>query len=682
MPAGLQPETKPDTPPVSLEAQGRSLAEDHRRRAQVTPGVRTGLFGLGQSSTSQAVLLSARLPRFTSILKEAAGRLQAQTSKAGQLSPAAEWLLDNYYIAAQALREVQQDLPPPYERQLPRLQAGHPRIYELSAEIIQTENALLDLGRVQRFVEAYQEVLSLTMGELWALPTMLRMGLLECLLTAVARLTELAGEAITEIAPVIKFPGQLDDQLIVENSIRSLRALAVYDWKRFFETLSLVNVTLRQDPAGMYTGMDFETRDLYRKAVEEIANYGQVDELVVARSAVSLARAEVDQLSPQPAPASQEPPETDGHTDLEDQPDGWDGFRSQLSAHIGYYLLGQGRPALEQVAGYTPKGWQRLKRLTRSHPAPLYLGSIASLSLGLMSIPLAFAAVVWAPVAGPLLVFVLTLIPALTIAVDLVNWAVTQVVKPQGLPSMDFSGGLPEQCTTLVVIPALLSGPEEVDSLVGQLEQHYLRNPAPGLFFALLTDYMDAPAKNQPNDVDLVERARRGIRSLNEKYLMTGSGRLSERRFALLHRERRWNPSENVWMGWERKRGKLHELNCVILAARGVSLGGCSLNSGSSFPIREGDLSFIPLVRYIITLDADTILPRNAAQELISVLAHPLNRARLEPVGANRCGEEVVSGYTILQPLTDINPRSGGVFILHPHLLWGYRSRSIHTGSI
>ena len=340
MPEGLQPETKPGNPPVNLEAQGRSLAEDHRRRAQVSPGVRTGSSVLGQSSTSPAVLLSARLPRFTSILEEATSRLQAQTSKAGQLSPAAEWLLDNYYIAAQALREVQQDLPPHYERQLPRLQAGHPRIYELSAEIIQTESALLDLGHVQRFVESYEEVLSLTMGELWALPTMLRIGLLECLLAAIARLTGLAAEADSEITPFLTSPGQLDDQLIVENSIRSLRSLAVYDWKRFFEILSLVDVSLRQDPAGLYTGMDFETRDLYRKAVEEIANDRQVDELVVARSAVSLARAGIDQLSPQPAPVLQEPPDAGGYKDLGDQPDGWDGFRSQLER--AYRILSPG----------------------------------------------------------------------------------------------------------------------------------------------------------------------------------------------------------------------------------------------------------------------------------------------------------------------------------------------------
>ena len=592
MPAGLPPETQPDNPPVDLEAQGRWLAEDHRRHAQVSPGVRTGSSGVGHSSPGPAVLLSARLPRFTSILKEAAGRLQAQTSKAGQLSPAAEWLLDNYYIAAQALREVQQDLPPHYERQLPRLQAGRPRIYDLSAEIIQTENALLDLGRVQRFVEAYQEVLPLTMGELWALPTMLRLGILECLLAAVARLTELAGEAITEIAPILKSPGQLDDQLMVENSIRSLRALAVYDWKRFFETLSLVDVTLRQDPARLYAGMDFETRDRYRKAVEEIANSGQGDELAVARSAVSLARAGVDQLTPHPAPASQESPDPDGHKDLKDQPDGWDGFRSQPGAHIGYYLLGQGRPALEQAAGYTPKGWQRLERFIRSHPTPLYLGSIACLSLGLMIIPLVFAAMVGAPAAGLLLVFILALVPALTIAVDLVNWAVTQVVKPEGLPRMDFSQGLPEECATMVVIPALLSGPDEVDSLVGQLEQHYLRNPDPGLFFALVTDYMDAPTENQPGDADLVERARQGIRGLNEKYRRAGPGRFTEGRFALLHRERRWNPSEGVWMGWERKRGKLHELNRLILAAQGVSLGDRSLDTDVLIPNPRGGSIF------------------------------------------------------------------------------------------
>ncbi len=253
-------------------------------------------------------------------------------------------MLDNYHIAAQALREVQQDLPPYFERQLPRLPTGRLRIYTLSAQIIQTENALLDLGHVQRFVEVYQEVLPLTMGELWALPTMLRLGILECLLSAVSRLTQIAGEVITEIAPAIKPPAQLDDQLLVENSILSLRALAVHDWKSFFETLSLVDVALRQDPARLYAGMDFETRDHYRKVVEEIANSGQDDELAVALCAVSLARAAAVQLTPHPVTASQALPDPSGQEDLKTQPEGWDGFRSQPERAYRILSPGPGTP--------------------------------------------------------------------------------------------------------------------------------------------------------------------------------------------------------------------------------------------------------------------------------------------------------------------------------------------------
>ncbi len=655
MPAGYPPETQPEIPPIDLDAHGRWLAEDHRRHAMDIPGAHTGPSGVAHSLPGSRALLSARLPHFSSILKEAAGRLQAQTSQAGQLSTAAEWMLDNYHIASQTLREVQLDLPPHYERQLPRLQTGRPRIYDLSTKIIQTENVLLDLRRVQRFVQAYQEVLPLTMGELWALPTMLRLGILECLLAAVARLTELAEEAIPDIAPILKSPGQPDDQLIVENSIRSLRTLAVYDWKRFFESLSLVDIALRQDPASLYAGMDFETRDRYRKAVEEIANSGQSDELAVAQHAVTLARAGLDPFPPQPSP------NPDGHKGLAGPPDGWDGFCSQPEAHIGYYLLGRGRPALERAAGYTPQGRQRVERFIRAHPAPLYLGSIAILTLGLILIPLALAVITRTPWAVLLLIVVVSWVPALTIAVELVNWVVTQVVKPEALPRMDFSLGIPEECAAVVVIPAMLSAVAEVNSLVAQLEQHYLRNPDSGLFFALVTDYLDAPEENQPSDAGLVERAQWGIRGLNEKYKQARLGHFPEGCFALLHRERRWNPSEGVWMGWERKRGKLHELNRVILAAREVSSGDRSLDSISSFPIHEGDLSFLRHVRYVITLDADTILPRDAARELIAVLAHPLNRARLNPVGVGKCGAEVVSGYTILQPRTDINPTSSGV---------------------
>ena len=652
MPLGTPSETTPDNLPVDLEAKARWLAEDHNSRAQLSNKLQNSASGKAHSAPGSIVLLSASLPRLNSILKEASARFQAQTSSAGQLSLAAEWLLDNYYIAAQALREVKQDLPSDFERQLPRLQAGPVRVYDISVQIIQTENALIDLERVQRFVKAYQEVLPLTMGELWALPTMLRLGILESLLTAVTRLTNLDKDAIDkenlELTSNHMSPVQLDDQRIVESAIRSLRTLAVYDWNCFFEALSLVEITLRQDPTKLYSGMEFETRDRYRKVVEEIANSGQEDELSVAQTAVSMARSAADQYNPNP----------DGSDNLQDHSEGWDGFSSQLEAHIGYYLLGQGRPALEETAGYTPHGWQRLERFIRRQPTPFYLGTITCLTLVLIMIALVFSNLLGASTAALLWIFILGIIPAITLTVDLVNWAVTQILKPQDLPHMDFSRGLPEECASIVVIPAMLTEPDEVNSLVAQLEQHYLRNPDPLLFFVLLTDFTDSPTESQPTHSDLVGRARQGIFKLNKKYPWTEPGRINAGRFAFLHRERRWNASEGVWMGWERKRGKLHELNRLIQEARTVSLNNHSMDIASSFPIHEGDLSFLQRVRYVITLDADTLLPRDAARELIAVLAHPLSRARLKPAAAGQCGEEVVSGYTILQPRVDINPLS------------------------
>jgi cyclic beta-1,2-glucan synthetase len=657
-----QTRNQPDTPPGKLEAQSRLLAEKHRDQAQIPQNDRPGFSQVDFHSPDSAKLLSARIPRFTTILKEAAGRLQAQTKEVGQHSLAAEWLLDNYYIIVQVLRQVQQDLPPHYERELPRLQTGQPRVYDLSSEIIQNENAPLDLDRVQRFVRTYQEVLPLTMGELWAMPTMLRLGVLEALMASVARLTDLDGEAIAEPVPISKSSGIIDNPLIVEHSIRSLRSLDIFDWKHFFESLSLVEMTLLKDPARLYSGMDFATRDRYRKAVETLSKFSLSNELAVAQHTINLAAAGLEQQTLKPKPESKESPDQESGINLAGQPDGWDGFLSQPEAHIGYYLLGQGRPALEQAVGHKPQGRLRLERFIHANPTTLYLGLIASLSVGLMAIPLVFAALRSIPVTEFLLILVLSLVPTLTIAVELANWLVTQIVKPESLPQMDFSGGIPEACRTLVVIPAMLSALDEIDSLVGQLEQHYLRNPDPGLGFALLTDFTDSPTENQPADYDLVEQARQGIRRLNNKYPRAAGDHLAGR-FILLQRERRWNPSEGVWMGWERKRGKLLELNRQILAAQNISLGNHSQENEASFPIREGDLSVLRRVRYVITLDSDTILPRDAAGELIAVLAHPLNRARLKPGKAGVCGEEVISGYTILQPRTEINPSSSSASV-------------------
>jgi cyclic beta-1,2-glucan synthetase len=647
-----------------IDILGHKLAEGHRQNVLLPPAP-SAPHKPGEDSlhtpSGKSTPISSRINQYIALLEVAINRLRSQTSQSSQVSSAAEWLLDNYYVAVQALREVRQDLPIGFERRLPLLSSGRIRTYDIACEIIRSENISLDLDRVRRLLLAYQEVLPLSTGELWSIPTMLRLSILECLLYASVKLTELPAnlsESLVQnwdISQTAYKDIQIDDQQVVENSIRSLRTIAVHDWKHFFESTSLVEATLAQDPAGIYSGMDFETRDHYRKVLEEIALTSHRDELEVARLVLASAQRTSADNHSDAVPA---------HPKNTDREPGWDSFQSPIETHVGYYLLGRGRPELEKVVGYRLRGGEKLLRLIRAHPTPAYLGAIGSLGLGLV-----YAIVLYVLKAGeinlygaiPLLVLfsILALILSLTVAVNIINWGVTQIIHPSALPLMDFSRGVPEECATMVVIPAILSGSEEVDSLLEQLEQHFLRNPDGRFYFALLTDFVDAADQHLPGDDELIRLARQGIKRLNKKYSPREAGAVSQYDgshdfFFLMHRERQWNSSEGVWMGWERKRGKLHELNRLIMATQD-GLSGVE----KYYPIREGNFAFLKYIRYVITLDADTILPRDAAQELVATLAHPLNRAVFAPrMEGRQLSERVEAGYTILQPRTDINPLS------------------------
>ncbi|HJS28624.1 MAG TPA: hypothetical protein VJ768_03315, partial [Anaerolineales bacterium] len=563
-------------------------------------------------------------------------------------------MLDNHYLIQQALRQIEEDLPSDFYRELPKLIGGpldgFPRIYALAREVILIEKAHLDMDRVQRFIHAYQTVTVLTMGELWALPIMLRLGTLQSLDLATARITGLESEEDRHKLPKIDFSGLLKDDEVVANCIISLRLLSATNWKETFESLSVVESILRRDPAGYYSGMNFETRDQYRKVVEDLAFQTGKEEQVLAREAVRLAQDALDQMPADPGWSSDRVdgfhPPVDGFARLIPGPDGpaadpdikeWPGFGIPAEAHTGHYLLGKGRATLEASIGYNPVWYRRAGRWAMSHPTAVYLGSITGLTLLLLSLLVGFS--LYAGGEGWQLVLsaFLGLIPALTVAIKLVNWVLTKALKPRVLPKMDFSDSLPDDCLSLVVIPALLTSPDEVRSLLQQIELHYLRNLSPSLYFALLTDYADALQQHVPEDEELLKQASEGVDQLNAKY-PRGSGNP----FLLLHRERRWNPAEGLWIGWERKRGKLHELNLLILG-----------KAQTSYATKIGDLSVLPDVKYVITLDADTILPNEGAARLIATLAHPLNRAVFD-----LREEKVVAGYTILQPRTEINPSS------------------------
>jgi len=547
-----------------------------------------------------------RLSEYEAALREARRYFLRMVESEQVIPEAGEWLLDNFYVIQQAARQVRENLPAGYYRRLPVWETeegqGEPRVYDLACSLLERTDALLDIERIERFIHAYQETKTLTMGELWAWPTILRLAVLELLARSSRRLTEGLAEAERASAPP---PDDAPLEAVVARCVRSLHVIETEDWKAFFEEASRVEGVLREDPAGVYAGMDFETRDAYRQVVEKLARSSDRDEESVAREALRLA----------------------------EEAEGNDGLRR--AAHIGFYLLGRGRRQLETRLDYRPAWRARPRRWLLERPLPIYLGAIGLLTLLILAGVGAYAHAAGGTPVGWIGALVLGLAPALAAAVNLVNALVTRVVPPRTLPKLDLSEGVPAEQTTMVVIPSMLTSADEVESLLDQLEQHYLSNVDPHLHFALLTDWADAPEEHMPGDGELVEQAKEGIRALNGKYRREGAGP-----FYLFHRRRRWNPGESSWMGWERKRGKLVEFNRLLLD-RGET----------SYTVQMGDLEILPEIRYVITLDADTVLPRDSARRLIATLAHPLNRPVFAPDG-----KTVTAGYTVLQPRVEVKP--------------------------
>ncbi|UCH54326.1 MAG: DUF3131 domain-containing protein, partial [Pseudomonadota bacterium] len=615
----------------------------------------------------------------------AAYDLVSNAATQGQrVAPAEAWLLDNYYLIEQQITLARRHLPRGYSRQLPRLadgpSAGYPRIYDLALELISHMDGRVDSDNATQFVVAYQSAEPLKLGELWAFPIMLQLALLENLRrvalqiahrreerdAAIAWADRMLATAETEpkqliqllarfanadvplTAPFVEeFYARLQsqgpamafvqtwfeqklieqgvtatqlsaaagrtaaaNQISIANSIGSLRFIGAMDWKKYVESLSVVEQALRGDPAGMHASQDFATRDRYRHVIEDVARASACNELAVARAAVALAQATA---------------ERQGATDRR--------------AHVGYYLIDRGRPSLERAVGCRLPWTWRVGRTARHFRLALYVGPIVLLTLlataAVLSVFDKFALDDWRywffAITG------MTGVSAL--AVPLVNLMVMLLLPPRALPRMDFSQGIPPAHRTMVVVPTMLGRPSEIDDLVEALEIRYLGNRDPNLFFALLTDFRDAPGQTQPEDDALIAHARAAVQALNETY--------REDRpciFYLFHRPRVWNPVDRVWMGYERKRGKLEQFNARLR-------GGAQ----SAFSQVVGDEALLKSIRYVITLDTDTQLPRDVARTLIGNIAHPLNRPVYD-AGRGR----IVDGYAILQPRVSISLTSAG----------------------
>src|SRR6185503_612675 len=303
----------------------------------------------------------------------------------------------------------------------------------------------------------------------------------------------------------------------------------------------------------------------------------------------------------------------------------------------GWHLIGRGRPDFETDVAYHPKFTARARRFVFFHATTVYLGAIGLLTLGLVAAAAAYVRGYGGTLAAALWTAALMLLPASELAIAAVQRLAAHLVPPRRLPRLDFLNGIPQEARTMVVIPTLLTSADGVAQLLEHLEVVALGNTDPFIHFALLTDFADAPEKEMPGDAELLETTRAGIAELNRR---RGEGRGDL--FHLFHRVRQWNPGEGAWIGWERKRGKLEEFNHLLRGA-----------ADTSFAVTVGDLSLLPAVRYCITLDSDTRLPRDAAKKLIGIIAHPLNRPHFDP----RCGR-VTAGYGILQPRVSVTMAS------------------------
>jgi cyclic beta-1,2-glucan synthetase len=540
--------------------------------------------------------------RLAAALEQARERLASGTQDKKALQKPAEWFLDNYHLVRRVARQVAQELPRGFVGHLPRLSTGPgkglPRVYWLSTELVAKTGLAFDRAMLGRFVRAYQETSTLSIAELWAFPMILRIAVLTNLVQSLSGLGVIAEDA----SPVGPGHVVVDPATGVERAIRALRLFAELDWKVFFEQTSRVEAMLRADPAGIYAQMDFATCDLYRKTIEELAWVTRIPEEDVAARALALASRAV--------------------------PD-------ERRGHVGYYLVDVGRSVLEQELGYGPKGLERVRRMALGRPTLAYLGTLSLVTAALVVLPEWYAVRSGAGLLPRLAVLVLTLGAAAVVAVAIVQWAFAKLLRPHLLSKLDFEKGLPEDARTLVVVPTLLGTRDDIARMAQRLELHYLSNPDPQLRFALLTD--DADALEPPASEDLLDRACEEIASLNAKHGEDGTGP-----FHLLHRQPRWNASEECFMGWERKRGKLEELNRLL---RGDKRG--------SYVRHEGAPEGLERIRFVITLDSDTELPMGSARRLIGVLAHPLNRATFD----EKTGR-VASGYTIVQPRVQTSPAS------------------------
>jgi len=667
------------------------MEEFSQKYAGTPPPLRSALFSAEQMYTHGKIIagthvlragkyrkqhLLNRLADNESVLLQVRTMLSEAVREKRRITPAAEWLLDNYYLIEEHIKTARKHLPRGYSSELPRLKNGQsanlPRVYDIALELVSHGDGWVDPQTLTKFIESYQVVSVLKLGELWAIPIMLRLMLIENLRRVASSIaTDMIGQdlagywadqilEITEtdpkkliltVADMARSNPPMTSAFVAELSRRlqgqspALRLPLTWIEQQLSETGLTVNQLVQsetQHQAANQVSMSNTIGSLrflgtmdWHEFVESLSmvdnalredpagfyskmdfatrdRYRHVIEKTSKNSRYNISEVEVARVAVRLARSGS----------------GVDGTGNR-KAHVGYYLIDKGFSMLTRRVKIRPAPGAAVKKAGTRFNLFIFTGSImllaALITLGIFTKFFTGGISGWMSGLFAFLSFTCALYPSTAI----VNWLATLIVSPDPVPRMDFSRGVPLESKTLVIVPTMITSPANIDDLVEALEVRFLANRDENVYFGLLTDFKDADSETLPEDEVLTGLARQKIKELNEKYRGQSPGQ-----FFLFHRPRTWNSRERQWMGYERKRGKLAHLNAFL---RG--------DGKDNFTIIEGDTERLSGTRYVITLDTDTQLPRDSARQFVAAMAHPLNRPRFD-----HKKKRVVEGYGILQP--------------------------------
>ena len=605
------------------------------------------------------------------------------------IHPAGEWILDNYYVIDETVKAIKEELTLKKYTQFLGVEngadAGFARIYVLANEIVNYSDNKIDGKSLNSYLKAYQKKKTLNMEEIWSIPIFIQIALIENIrevctkiyfsqmqkykaenmierlvekkdkdelkfthlgeykakvkgygemkypfieylsyrlkkygkkaypyLSILEEEVEKMGMSVSEVVKKEHFDIAIK-RISIGNAITSIKNLNRISMIEIFENINGVEEILKQDPAGVYEKMDYKTKILYRNTIKEISKKTRISEIYIAKKVWQLANNTKEEWLK--------------NNNLENNE------INKKRQHVGYYLISQGQNELWKQLTGKPKS-----KLSNKNKLILALTFIGILNILISSLFGAYLYKNTHSIILSILLGILLLIPNHRIIVQVIQYILGKIVKPKPIPKLDFENGVPKESSTFIVIPTILNSKEKVQKIMKNLETYYIANQSDNLYFALLGDVTASQNEKEPFDEEIISTGINETNELNKTYKTDGFPR-----FHFLYRKRTWNSKEECYLGWERKRGLLNQFNEYILGKNKNEFLANTIETAKQ-------TDEIPVIKYVITLDADTKLTLNTGLELIGAISHILN----VPVLNNK-KDCVISGYALIQPRVGIS---------------------------